>query len=171
VLPAHKLAQDAQRDRWGGAYADHGLVFAREDRTPLYGDEATKRFGQLCDEAGVRRVRLHDLRHGAASLRLAAGVDIAIVSKILGHSSVAITADTYSHLLEGVGREAAERAMSLVPRTARDSRETGGLPSGSRSPEDDHERSAETGNTRWERVLVGAASGNRTRDLRITRSS
>jgi len=127
---------------------------------PLYGDEATKRFGQLCDEAGVRRVRLHDLRHGAASLRLAAGVDIAIVSKILGHSSVAITADTYSHLLEGVGREAAERAMSLVPRTARDSRETGGLPSGSRSPEDDHERSAETGNT----PVGESAGGSRLRE-------
>jgi hypothetical protein len=41
-------------------------------------------------------------------LRLAAGVDIAVVSRVLGHSSVAITADTYSHLIEGVGKEAAE---------------------------------------------------------------
>jgi integrase len=53
VLLTHKLAQDAQRDRWGDAYRDHGLVFARDDGTPLYGDEATKRFGQLCDDAGV----------------------------------------------------------------------------------------------------------------------
>jgi hypothetical protein len=59
---------------------------------------------------------LHDLRLGAASWRLAAGVDIAAVSKMLGHSSISITADTYSHLLPGVGRQAAEAAMALVPR-------------------------------------------------------
>lgn len=54
----------------------------------------TKRFVELCDEAGVRQVRLHDLRHGRASLLLAAGVDIAVVSKILGHGSLSITSDT-----------------------------------------------------------------------------
>jgi integrase len=48
-------------------------------------------------------VRLHDLRHGRASLMLAVGIDIALVSKMLGHSSITVTADTYSHLLEGVG--------------------------------------------------------------------
>ncbi len=51
---------------------------------------------------------------------LAAGIDLALVSKRLGHSSIAITADTYSHLLEGVGREAAERAAALVPRNRGD---------------------------------------------------
>jgi integrase len=65
-------------------------------------------------------VRLHDLRHGAASLMLAAGVPISLVSKRLGHSSISITSDTYTHLLEGVGREAAERAAALVPRNRGD---------------------------------------------------
>jgi integrase len=69
---------------------------------------------------------VHDLRHGAASLMLAAGVNIALVSKRLGHSSVAITSDTYSHMLEGVGREAAERAAALVPRARRDQSVTNG---------------------------------------------
>jgi len=133
LLLGHRLAQDVVRGEWGDAYSDHGLVFAREDGTPPYGDEATKRFAELCVEAGVRRVRLHDLRHGAASLRLAAGVDIAVVSKVLGHSGIAITNDTYSHLLEGVGRAAAEAANALVPRAPRGSAETAGLPSGSRS--------------------------------------
>ena len=116
VLLAHRLAQDGERTAWGSADVDHGLVFAREDGQPIPPERVTKRFTQLVGEAGVRRVRLHDLRHGAASLRLAAGVDIAVVSKQLGYPSVAITADTYSHLLEGVGRDAAERAMTLVPR-------------------------------------------------------
>ncbi|WP_408909597.1 tyrosine-type recombinase/integrase [Streptomyces solicavernae] len=70
----------------------------------------------LSDRQRLRRVRLHDLRHGQASLMLAAGVEMATVSKRLGHSGIAITSDTYSHLLGGVGRDAADRASSLVPR-------------------------------------------------------
>ncbi|MDQ1736398.1 MAG: hypothetical protein QOH56_2649, partial [Pseudonocardiales bacterium] len=58
-------------------------------------------------------------RHGRASLLLAAGVDIALVSKLLGHSSIAITSDSYAHLLDRVGRDAAERASALVPRAAK----------------------------------------------------
>jgi hypothetical protein len=77
----------------------------------------TKAFRRLVEQAKLRPIRLHDLRHGAASLRLASGADIAAVSKMLGHSSIAITSDTYSHLLRGVGREAAEAAMALVPRS------------------------------------------------------
>jgi Phage integrase family len=61
-------------------------------------------------------VRVHDLRHGRASLLLAAGVDIAVVSKILGHGSISITSDTYAHLLQGVGEAAAEAACALLPR-------------------------------------------------------
>ena len=67
-------------------------------------------------KAGLPPIRLHDLRHGHASLMLAADVPIDIVSKRLGHSSRAITSDTYSHLLSGVGRAAAERAAALIPR-------------------------------------------------------
>ena len=60
------------------------------------------------------------------------GVDIAVVSRILGHSQIGITADTYSHLLEGVGRAAAEAATAMVPRAPRAlPAETAGLPSGS----------------------------------------
>ena len=120
VLLAHKLTQDAERLEWGSAYTDHGLVFARENGSPLPLDHVTKRFHELAVAAGLRPIRLHDLRHGAASLMLAAGVDLALVSKRLGHSSISITSDTYSHLLEGVGREAAERAAALVPRNRGD---------------------------------------------------
>jgi integrase len=119
ALLAHKLLQDIERDSLGNAYSDHGLVFASEIGDPLHPDEITKRFAELCDEAGVRKVRLHDLRHGRASLLLAAGADIAVVSKILGHGSIGITADTYGHLLEGVGRAASEAASALVPRAPR----------------------------------------------------
>jgi integrase len=114
TLMEWRLRQDAKRDE---TYVDHGLVFAADNGNPLRPDFVTRRFAELCESAGVRKVRLHDLRHGAASLRLASGTDIAVVSKLLGHSSISITSDTYSHLLEGVGRASAERAMALVPRS------------------------------------------------------
>ncbi len=116
TLLAHRLAQDLERAQWGEAYVDHGLVFAREDGNPIAPEAVTKAFGDLVRAAGLRPVRVHDLRHGHASVMLAAGVPLAVVSKRLGHSSVSITADTYSHLLEGVGRDAAEAAAALIPR-------------------------------------------------------
>jgi integrase len=120
VLLAQRLQQDEQRAAWGAAYVDHGLVFAREDGNPLRLDAVSKRFQELATEAGLPTLTLHGLRHGAASLMLAAGVDVAVVSKRLGHSSIAITSDTYSHLLAGVGRQAAEAAAALVPRAGSD---------------------------------------------------
>jgi len=119
VLIGHRLAQDEARAQWGDAYRDHDLVFAREDGSPIPPDTISDRFRALVADAKLRPVRLHDLRHGQASLMLAAGVPIAVVSKRLGHSSIGITSDTYSHLLEGVGKDAAERAWALV----RDSRD------------------------------------------------
>lgn len=134
TLLAHRLRQDAERAAWGAAWRDapevpdytgqpvalRNLVFCNEDGSPVRPEVATRRFGQLTAAAGVRGVRLHDLRHGQASLMLAAGVPLAVVSKRLGHSSMAFTGDTYSHLLEGVGRQAAEAAAALIPRTACD---------------------------------------------------
>jgi integrase len=116
VLLAVRLSQDAERTSWGAAYNDHGLVFAREDGSPLDPGQLTKRFGQLAKEAGLPPARLHDLRHASASLMIQAGVPLALVSKRLGHSSISITSDVYGHLLEGAGREAAERAAALIPR-------------------------------------------------------
>ncbi len=116
VLLAQQLAQQVEREDWADAYNEHDLVFAREDGSPVPPGDVTAAFYRLTDAAGLRRVRLHDLRHGQASLMLAAGISIAVVSKRLGHSSISITSDTYSHLLEGVGQHAAEAAADLVPR-------------------------------------------------------
>lgn len=115
-LIAHRLQQDAERAAFGAAYEDHDLVFAREDGSYLKPEVVSTTFQSLVAKAGLRRVRLHDLRHGQASIMLAAGVDMTVVSKRLGHSGIRITSDTYTHLLEGVGRQAAEAAAALVPR-------------------------------------------------------
>jgi integrase len=63
--------------------------------------------------AGLRPIRLHDLRHGRASLLLASGSDISVVSKLMGHSSYSFTADTYSHLLPSSGTREAEGAHTI----------------------------------------------------------
>ena len=114
ALMAHRFAQEAERMQWGSGYTDNGRVFAREDGTDLSPGQVTKIFSRLAEAAGLRQVRLHDLRHGAASLMLAGGVDVAVVSKRMGHSSVRLTVDTYSHLLQSVGRRAADAAEALV---------------------------------------------------------
>jgi len=108
VLLSQQLAQGEEREAWGDAYQDHGLVFAREDGTPIRPSWLTARFLELQDgvivpvdaedpesaQRPLRRVRLHDLRHGTASLMIAAGVDVAVVSKVLRHSTIKLTVDT-----------------------------------------------------------------------------
>ena len=146
TLLAHRLRQDAERALLGSAWGigtdellaardeapcrrpgcTHGLIFTREDGRPLRPEMASARFRALVASAGLRPVRLHDLRHGSASLQLAAGVPMAVVSKRLGHSTTAFTADTYSHLLEGVGHAAAAAAAALVPRSGRSAGDTVG---------------------------------------------
>lgn len=122
VLLHHQVQQGLEKIAWGDAYADHGLVFCREDGNPLSPGNVTELFHKLTDsvrmpdESRLRRVRLHDLRHGQASLMLAAGVDMNIISKRLGHARSSFTADTYAHMLDGVGRDAAEKAAALIPR-------------------------------------------------------
>lgn len=108
-FPGGRLLSDCTRPD-----CSHELVFSNEDGTALRPEFVTRHMQDLAAAAGLPRKRLHDLRHGAASLQIAAGVDIAIISKRLRHSSLSITADTYTHLLEGVGRQAAEAARAVV---------------------------------------------------------
>ena len=95
-----------------------GYVFTREDGAPLHPDYITRHFEWLVRKADLPPVRLHDLRHGAASLTYRATKDLKAVQSLLGHSQIAITADTYTSLFEDTEREAAEAAAALVPRAA-----------------------------------------------------
>jgi integrase len=120
VLLEHRLRQDTARATWGDAWVDTGLVFAREDGSTLRPDYVTKRLVAIAKAAGLPPKRLHDLRHGMASLLIAGGVQLEVVSKILGHSQIATTSGFYSHMLPGVVRSASEAAVAQVPRRARD---------------------------------------------------
>ena len=92
---------------WGGDWPTHDLVFVREDGSPIHPQRVTQWFERLVKNAGVRRIRFHDLRHTMATLALKSGVHPKVVQERLGHSSIAITLDTYSHVIEGMQEAAA----------------------------------------------------------------
>lgn len=114
ALARQRARQDAERAEWGDAYADGDLVFAREDGQPLRPEYVLRRFRALTAAAGLPRVRVHDLRHLAASMMLAAGEPLAVVSKTLRHSTVAITSDIYAHLTAEVAREAVDTMAAVL---------------------------------------------------------
>jgi integrase len=117
VLHAHQAVRDAEKALCADRWVDQtGLLFTEPDGTPLHPAKATDNFTTLAAEAALPPIRLHDLRHGAATLALAAGVDIKVVQDMLGHSSHAITADTYTSVLPQVAHHAAEATAAIIPR-------------------------------------------------------
>jgi integrase len=117
ALRAHRRAQLTERLACP-AWEDSGKVFTRENGEPLHPATITDRFHELVAAADLPPVRLHDLRHGAASLMLAAGVDLKVVQETLGHSSITLTSDTYTSVYPAVAAAAADAAAALVPRAA-----------------------------------------------------
>ncbi|MEV7993248.1 tyrosine-type recombinase/integrase [Streptomyces sp. NPDC086077] len=90
----------------------------------LHPANVTRQFIELYEEIGLPPVRLHDLRHGAATLAHAAGADLNDIQEMLGHSSITITADTYTSLLPEADLAIAEAAARLVPRARATSENT-----------------------------------------------
>ena len=109
MLRAHRRLQLEDRLAWGGAWTDTGYVFTREDGAPFHPEQISDRFDRLCAKAAVRRIRLHDLRHSAASLMLEDGTPVKVAQEMLGHSSPAITQGLYQHVLPGMAEAAGER--------------------------------------------------------------
>jgi len=109
VLRAWRKRQAEERLAWSGEWGNsRDLIFCHADGTTIRPDAVTKRFATDLRTAGVRRIRLHDTRHTYATLALQAGVPIKVVSERLGHVSVQITWDTYSHVLPRQDEQAAD---------------------------------------------------------------
>ena len=94
-------------------------MFTALDGGPISPDYLTQTFTQLVKASGLPPVRLHDLRHGAASLALAAGVDLKVVADQLGHCSIVLTADTYTSVAAELALTAAEAVARLVLRAGK----------------------------------------------------
>jgi len=116
VLREWRKVQLEERMAWGPAWSDTGHVFTREDGTPWHPDRISKMFTRLVSETGLPQIPVHSLRHTSASLALANGVPLKVVQERLGHSSIAITADVYSHVTEGMDREAASAIANAMTR-------------------------------------------------------
>jgi integrase len=117
VLKRHRQRQLAERLLAGSAWCDNDLVFSDTCGQPIHASNFIRcDFYPLLERAGLPKVRFHDLRHSAASLLLAQGVHPKIVSDLLGHSTIAITIDLYSHTTEGMHREAALALESVLAR-------------------------------------------------------
>jgi integrase len=111
VLARHRRAYPSPR-------AD-GYVFARPGGRPVTPEQITRQFIRLVRREDLPPIRLHDLRHGAATLALAAGADLKVIQAMLGHASIVLTADTYTSVLPDVARQTAEAIAAEILTAAR----------------------------------------------------
>jgi integrase len=114
MLRAHKARQAAERLALGGRWFDDRLVFATEVGTPIDHRNDARSFKTLCRRAGVRPVRVHDLRHTAATLLIAQGQHPRVVMEVLGHSQIAVTMNVYGHVLPSNLRDAASAVSQVL---------------------------------------------------------
>ena len=108
ALRSHLERQLREIDQAGDLWRENGLIFASESGDPL--DRryiTTHRFKPLLKQTGLPQIRFHDLRHTCATLLLSKNVNPKVVSEMLGHATIAITLDTYSHVLPNMQSEAA----------------------------------------------------------------
>jgi len=114
ALREHRTRQQAERAAAGTRWAETGYAFTTVTGTPFRPDRMTRQFAKLVAASGLPPVTLHGLRHGAATLALAAGADLKIVQDQLGHSTITLTADTYTSVLPETARTAAEHTAALL---------------------------------------------------------
>jgi integrase len=121
-LKAHKTRQNTERLTAGENWNDSGLVFTTETGEPLHPAQVSAEFLRLAMAAGLPPVRLHDLRHGAATILLRAGYDMKVVQETFGLSSITIAADTYTSVLPDLARQSAEDAAAIILNAVKKSR-------------------------------------------------
>jgi integrase len=113
-LRAHRRRQEAERAEWGADYQDQDLVVAKENGEPIHPHTFSQAFERLIASAGLRTIRLHDLRHTHATLALKAGVPVKVISERLGHESPAFTLKQYAHVVPGMQAEAAAQVAAMI---------------------------------------------------------
>jgi integrase len=114
ALKAQAALQLDDQEEWGEAWSDSDYVFTRKTGEHLHPQVVSRAFAQAIATAKLPEIRLHDLRHTHATLALQAGIHPKVVSERLGHSTIAITLDTYSHAIPAMQEEAAALIAELV---------------------------------------------------------
>lgn len=108
ALRRHRTQQNTDRLQAGEGWLGGEFVFSTGRGTPIDGRDLGRSFKRLLREAHIERMRFHDLRHSCASLLLAQGISPRVVMETLGHSRIAVTMDTYAHVMPALQREAAD---------------------------------------------------------------
>jgi integrase len=107
ALRIHRKKQLEEKMKVAGLYENHNLIFATGVGTTVNPENLVKRsFKPLLKKAGLPEIRFHDLRHTCATLLLGRGVHPKLVQELLGHATIAMTLDTYSHYLPSMGDQA-----------------------------------------------------------------
>lgn len=97
-----------------GREIEHDLIFRSGTGLPLRQRNVKREFRRLLEKAGIRPLRLYDLRHTAATLAVAAGVSVKVISDQLGHASISFTLERYSHVLPSIQDEAAAKVERML---------------------------------------------------------
>jgi len=122
VLREHREQQEKMRQTLGLTLVEDDLVFCQVDGKPLLPNSVSHAWTKLAIRAGLKGIRLQDARHTHASLMLKQGIHSKIVQERLGHASIQITLDTYSHVAPGLQQAAANRFDDIVIRTVQKTR-------------------------------------------------
>ena len=113
ALRKHRIRQDQAKQQAGTKWIEKGLVFPNTLGNFLGPNHLLTMFQRVLDQAGLPHMRFHDLRHSAATILLTMGVHPKVVQELLGHSSITMTMDTYSHLLPSMQKEAMDGMDNL----------------------------------------------------------
>jgi len=113
LLKVYRFDQELLRIQLGISLNVDDFVFIRPDGSPINPSAITLAFRRIIKKAGLKGIRIHDLRHTHATLMLKAGIHPKVVSERLGHANIGITLDIYSHVLPGLQEAAAEKFDSI----------------------------------------------------------
>ncbi|GER89008.1 hypothetical protein KDW_31700 [Dictyobacter vulcani] len=119
TLRRHRVHQHEQRLQMGATWNDQDWIFCNQLGNPLEASNIMRRsFKPLLQKAGLPMIRFHDLRHSAATLLLTMDIHPKIVQELLGHSTISMTLDTYSHVLPSLQAQAVTRLNGLFTTAA-----------------------------------------------------
>ncbi|MFC5907895.1 site-specific integrase [Streptacidiphilus monticola] len=118
VLREHRERQEADFQAAGRIWAPEGYVFTAPGSTlPIEPSTLNRRFATLLRQAGLRRIRFHDLRHSTATLLLDQGVELVVIKELLGHAHIGVTATVYAHVRLRIQRDAINRLSTALAGT------------------------------------------------------
>jgi integrase len=126
ALKQHHTRQLEARLKVGSAWEESNFVFCNGHGGFLEPSQLHIMFRNLLKEVGLPQIRFHDLRHSAATMMLTMGVHPKVVQELLGHSSISLTLDTYSHVLPSMQQEAMDKLNALFGGSKQDGDDTKG---------------------------------------------